>query len=92
MYRANRIIASLFLSAALVVPAAIVVAAPQDKVSVQVYDANHKQFRNWDDNENKAWGVYLTTNHKKPHEYTKANKKEQSSYWNWRQGHPDDKK
>ena len=36
-----------------------------------------------------AWGVYLTENHKKPHEYKASNKKEQSNYWNWRHSHPD---
>jgi len=91
MIRANRLIASLILSAALFMPAAILVAAPQTKTSVRVYDSKHKEYHNWDDNENQAWGVYLTNNHQKPHEYKKATKKEQSSYWDWRHDHPDGK-
>ena len=91
MHRANRYIASLFLTAAFAVPATIMAAStPQNVgVQVQVYDKGHKDYHNWDDNENKAWGVYLTENHRKPHEFTRANKKEQSNYWNWRHSHPD---
>jgi hypothetical protein len=91
MNRATRIIASLFLSVAFMAPAAILVAEPQTKVSVRVYDSKRKEYHNWDDNENHAWGAYLTTNHQKPHEFKKANKKEQTNYWNWRHDHPDGK-
>jgi hypothetical protein len=34
-------------------------------------------------------GVFLTENHSDSHEFSKANKKEQSEYWNWRHAHPD---
>src|ERR1700724_2661844 len=47
----------------------------------RVYDRAHKDYHNWDDNENHAWGQFLTENHKSSHEYSKANKKEQSEYW-----------
>jgi hypothetical protein len=55
----------------------------------RVYDRAHKDYHNWDDNENHAWGQFLTENHKSSHEYSKANKKEQSQYWNYRHAHPD---
>ena len=64
---------SLFLTAALTAPVAII----------------HKNYHNWDDDENHAWGQFLTENHKSSHEYSKANKKEQSQYWNYRHAHPD---
>jgi hypothetical protein len=85
----NRIIASLFLTAALVAPVAIMVAAPQASVSVRVYDSGHKDYHNWDDNENRAWGQFLVENHRTTHEYAKSNRKEQSQYWNWRHAHPE---
>jgi hypothetical protein len=44
---------------------------------------------NWDDHENHAWQQYLAEKHNKDHEFSKANKKEQSDYWNWRHSHPD---
>ena len=91
MHRANGYIASLFLTAALVAPVSIL-AAPRPQtasVQVRVYDSSHKDYHNWDDNENHAWGQYLSESKKEPHEFTKAPKKEQSQYWNWRHAHPD---
>ena len=94
MDRTHRYISSLFLTAALAVPVAIMAApGPQNaSVQVRVYDRDHKDYHNWDDHENQSWGLYLSNNHKKPHEFAKANKKEQSQYWNWRHDHPDDKR
>jgi hypothetical protein len=90
MQIANRFITTLFLTAALDAPVAIAAApAPQASVQVRVYDRNHKDYHNWDDHENKSWGLYLSQNHKKSHEFTKSNRKEQSEYWNWRHSHPD---
>ena len=63
---------------------------PQEAgVQVRVYDRNHKDYHNWDDHENHAWGVYLQDNHRRAHEYSHANRKEQEQYWNWRHSHPD---
>jgi len=90
MKAANCYISSIFLAAALVAPGAIMAApGPQADVQVRVYDSGHKDYHNWDDNENKSWGLYLSNNHKKSHEFKKASKKEQSNYWNWRHSHPD---
>jgi hypothetical protein len=65
MHVSNRFLASLFLTAALAVPVAIVAApAPQDPiVEVRVYDKDRKDYHNWDDRENKAWGEYQTDKH-----------------------------
>jgi hypothetical protein len=94
MHRAHGYIASLLLAAALAAPVSIMAApGPQGATGeVRVYDKDHKDYHNWDDNENKAWGVYLTENKKKPQTFTRASKKEQSDYWNWRHDHPDDKR
>jgi hypothetical protein len=87
----RRCISSLLLAAALAAPVAILAApGPKDEgVQVRIYDSRHKDYHNWDDRENHAWGMYLTQNHKRNHEYSKASKREQSSYWNWRHSHPD---
>ena len=91
MYHARRYVTSLFLAAALATPAAIMaMPKPQNaSVQVRVYDRDHKDYHNWDDHENQEWGIYLNANHKKPHEFTTANKREQANYWNWRHSHPD---
>jgi hypothetical protein len=91
MHRAHRVIASLFLSAVIMAPVSMM-AAPKPQsasVSVQVYDKDHNDYHTWDDNENQAWGRFLVENKSKPHEYSTANKKEQSQYWNWRHANPD---
>jgi hypothetical protein len=91
MHHTHRYISSLLLTAALAAPVAILAArAPQEaNVQVRVYDKDHKDYHNWDDNENRAWGQYLSENHKNAHKFSKANKKEQSQYWRWRHAHPD---
>ena len=91
MHRVNRYISSLFLTAALAAPVALMaIPGPQeDHNQNRVYDKQHKDYHNWNDNENKAWGQYLSDNHKSSHEYSKASKKEQSQYWNYRHAHPD---
>jgi aspartate carbamoyltransferase catalytic subunit len=90
---AKRYISSLIVTVSLVAPAAIIAkaAAQEANAQVRVYDKDHKDYHNWDDNENHYWEQYQTEHHMKAHEFSKANKKEQSEYWNWRHEHPDGK-
>jgi hypothetical protein len=92
MHGSHHYAASLFLSLALAAPLAMTAApVPQEAgVQVRVYDRQQKDYHNWDGNENRAWGQFLVENHRDSHEYAKANRKEQSQYWNWRHAHPDD--
>lgn len=89
MHSKNGYISSLFLAAALVAPLwSMAAPVPQGaSVQIRVYDSGHKDYHNWDDNENRAWGQYLSDNHEKSHDFKKAKKKEQSNYWNWRHDH-----
>jgi len=91
MHPAHPYIASLFLTAALAAPVSIgAFPVPQEaRDQNRVYDRDHKDYHNWDDNENHAWGKFLTEHHKSSQKFSKANKKEQSRYWNWRHAHPD---
>ncbi len=87
----HRYISSLILAAAITAPVTIM-AAPRpngDGVQIRVYDSRHKDYHNWDDHENHAWGVYLSNNHRKSHEFSRSSRREQSHYWNWRHSHPD---
>src|SRR5450432_3661856 len=84
MHIAHRYISSIFLAAALVAPASIIAAPKPQDVQVRVYDRDHKDYHNWDDHENAAWGRFNVENHRRDHEFAKANKKEQREYWNWR--------
>jgi hypothetical protein len=89
MYHAHRYISALFLAAALATPVAIVAAAEPQSVQIRVYDRDHKDYHNWDDNENRAYGQYHSENPRSAQEFSKASKKQQSQYWNWRHSHPD---
>jgi hypothetical protein len=92
MHRVHRCIASLCLTAALAAPVAVLAArATQepDHDRNRVYDRDHKDYHQWDDHEKDAWGHFLGEKHRKDHEFTKASRREQSEYWNWRHGHPD---
>ena len=91
MRSTHRYISSLLLAAALAAPVAILAApaANDDGVQIRFYDSRHKDYHNWDDRENKSWGVYLSDNHKRSHEFSRSSRREQSHYWNWRHSHPD---
>lgn len=80
MHRPHGYLASLFLTAALAAPVSIMaVPVPQEAgVHIRVYDKGDKDYHNWDDHENRAWGQYRRENHRSSHEFSKANKKEQS--------------
>jgi hypothetical protein len=77
---------SLYLAATLAVAATTVACntAPQTEVVTGPSDTHH-----WDDHENQAWHRFLAEKTRPDHEYTKADKNEQSEYWTWRHGHPD---
>jgi len=90
MHGSNRLIASLFLAAALVVPASIVAApSPQASVQIRIYDRDHHDYHNWDDNEDRVYRGYLTDQHITYRAYGKQNRRTQRDYWNWRHAHPD---
>jgi len=93
MHRSHHYIASLFLAAAFAAPMSLIAApVPQEAgVQIRVYDRQHRDYHNWDENENRAWGQYLAENHREAHEYSRANRREQTRYWNWRHTHPDDR-
>ena len=88
MYRKSLLISSLFLTTALLAPAAIRAnAAPQ--VSVRVYDRDHKDYHNWDDREGRSYETFRTDHPKYNVTFGKTNRSQQKTYWNWRHEHPD---
>jgi hypothetical protein len=89
MQHAHCYISTLILAAALATPAMITAAEPQASVQVRVYDRDHKDYHNWDDNENRAYLQYHSENRNGPAEFSKASRKQQSDYWKWRHAHPD---
>ena len=90
MNRAHRYIATLFLTAAIATPA-MVMAAPAPQISIQfrAYDRQHKDYHNWDGNEDQAYRGYLQEQHRNYRVYNKQPRRTQDQYWNWRHSHED---
>ena len=86
MHRAKRPLAFLSLAATLALSAALASCSTTPQ-SVTVSEPRHDD-HHWDDRENQAWHRYLNENHRQEHDYAKAEKEEQSDYWNWRHNHP----
>jgi len=88
----SRFFGVILLSAALFVPVA---SQAQDRHDAQdhngkrYYDSAHKDYHEWNANEDQAYHRYVKENHKKDHDWSKASKREQNDYWKWRHEHPD---
>ncbi|HEY1679047.1 MAG TPA: hypothetical protein VGG04_15125 [Candidatus Sulfotelmatobacter sp.] len=98
MHRTKTLVSSLVLSVALAAPLALsATPAGQDEHEKReqemherrVYDATHKQYRNWDAHEDEAYRRWLEERHEKYVDYGKLNKKRQEDYWKWRHDHED---
>jgi hypothetical protein len=75
----RKFVGSLVLGVALLTPSATLIAQ----------DHHDRPSHEWKDSENETWHRYLKEHHKKDHDWEKANKKEQSAYWKWRDQHRD---
>jgi hypothetical protein len=90
---------TLFLTIALAAPSAMNAASkPQDNGRQEghrdddhnrVYDRDHRDYHNWNDNEDRSYRVYLGERHREYHPFVELRVKEQRVYWNWRHRHPD---
>ena len=61
----------------------------RDKKQKRVYDRSHKDYHNWDDNEDRAYRQYLGDQHIVYRDISKLKRNQQTAYWNWRHDHPD---
>jgi hypothetical protein len=89
MHSKRLFVSALFLSAAFVAPLAIGVKAAPQEVTVRVYDRNHKDYHNWDDNEARSYETFRGYHPKYNVTFSKTSRSQQSAYWNWRHDHPD---
>ena len=89
MQRKKLFLSSLFLGAALIAPMAIVANAAPQGISVRVYDRDHKDYHDWDANEDRVYRHWLEEKHEAYREYNRLNAKRQREYWEWRHNHED---
>jgi hypothetical protein len=52
-----------------------------------VYDRAHKDYHNWENNEDRAYRQYYSEQHRDYRDYDKLNHLQQNEYWNWRHNH-----
>jgi len=100
MHRGSRYLSSFLLTAALATPVAMMAAArPQDdshhedrqgENSKRYYDKGHKDYHNWDANEDRSYQRYQTEHHEK-RGFVELNTSQQTAYWNWRHKNPDNR-
>jgi len=74
----------LFLGAVLSYPVVV-----QAADAHRYYDADHKDYHEWNGDEDHAWRHWLEEQHRGYHEWTRANRREQREYWKWRHEHMD---
>ena len=84
----NRYTAAFLLAISLTAP--LVMANDHD--NKRYYDRTHKDYHQWNDNEDRSYGVFLGEKHIQVHTFAKAKPSEQQQYWNWRHEHPDEKR
>ena len=53
----------------------------------RVYDRDHRDYHNWNRDEDRAYREYLTQHHRRYREFARLNKKQQLEYWRWRHDH-----
>jgi len=84
----TRIAAALLLAIGLTTPLVLA----DDQNNKRYYDKTHKDYHQWNENEDKSYNVFLGEKHIQVHVFSKAKPAEQQQYWNWRHDHPDEKR
>lgn len=84
--RRQPLLGAIFLPAILSIP---LFASPgqnerRDAKLDTVYDADHKDYHVWDENEQHIYRQFWQIHHRKYRDYSKLNAREVSHYWNWR--------
>jgi hypothetical protein len=96
MRREKKLVASFFLSAALMAPlGAFAVPVPQDdrdherheREEHRIYDPYQRDYHNWDQREDEVYRHWLDGRHEAYVEYSRLKKKQQREYWKWRHEH-----
>ena len=80
----RRTLSAFTLTIALVGPALVPTAALAQGVSVRVYDRSHKDYHQWNDDEDRTYRQYLTQNHRSYRPIAKTSRKQQAAYWQFR--------
>ena len=87
----SKLLTGIILGTALIVPAAIQAQDAHDNGrGRQFYDSSHRDWHEWNANEDAAYKRYAQEKHLKDEDFSKANERDQERYWKWRHKHPDE--
>lgn len=56
----------------------------------RMYDPIHKDYHDWNADEDRRYRSYLEEHHRKYKEFSRTTKKQQREYWQWRHDHERD--
>jgi Ni/Co efflux regulator RcnB len=97
--RRSHILSTLLLGAVLAAPVALKAQDESKKTTTtttttstetkRYYDPVEKDYHMWNENEDRAYRVYLQEQHRDYVEFPKVKVTEQREYFRWRHGHPD---
>lgn len=79
----KKLLMALPLGIALLAPAYM---SAQDH---RYYDAEHKDYHQWNGNEDRAWHRYWEDRHHHYIDWERASESQRRAYWRWRHDHPD---
>jgi hypothetical protein len=57
------------------------------KHDARVYDRAHRDYHNWNGDEDRLYRQYLEEHHRQYRVYSRMNQKQQREYWQWRHDH-----
>jgi len=81
------IVSGFLLGAAWLVPVAA--RADDHHQDKRYYDRGGRDYHTWNDNEDRAYRVYLGEQHREYVTFPKARRNHQTEYFRWRHEHPD---
>ena len=93
MRRKSQCIASMFLSASLIIPiAAMAMPSPQDEHQRheqreherRYYDQRNRDYYNWNNQEDRMYQEWLAERHYNYVDYDRLDPRDQQDYWRWR--------
>lgn len=87
----NRYAITLFVVAGLGTPL-MVKADDHDHDNKRYYDKEHKDYHEWNENEERNFAIFLNGKHLAIHTWDRASPRERQEYWNWRHQHPDERR
>ena len=85
----KKLLTALSLSVALTVPVYLNAQDHDRDDHHRYYDADHRDYHEWNANEDRAYRRYWEDRHHTYIEWERSNAAQRRAYWRWRHEHPD---